>query len=78
MKGGVILVAICFLFYRREPVFAENSAVFEVIAPLPVVVEADQKTVFVVRITNRSTDIGHKSLLYFSHRLAAQAVIMRI
>jgi len=34
---------------------AEDSAVFEIIAPLPAVASAGQKTVFVVRITNTGT-----------------------
>ena len=58
MKRGLVLVfaSICFLIYRTELAFAENSAIFEVIAPLPAVVEAGGKIVFVVRITNTGTE----------------------
>ena len=55
------MVSICFLFCKRKTVFAENSAMFEIIAPLPAVVEAGRKMVFVVRITNTGTDVAKTS-----------------
>jgi len=41
--------------YQGEALSAENSTMFEAIPPLPAVVEADQKTLFVVSITNTET-----------------------
>ena len=58
LRRGIILVlvSICFLSYKGEALFAEDSAIFEAIAPLPAVVEAGRKMAFVVRITNTGTE----------------------
>ena len=58
LRRGVVLVLVglCLLLHRTEPAFAQNSAVFEIIAPLPAAARAGEKVLFVVRISNTGTE----------------------
>ncbi|MFQ5835729.1 MAG: hypothetical protein ACE5HR_07395, partial [bacterium] len=52
----LIVVGICYLFYNAQVIFAENSAMFRIIATIPAPAEAGKEVVFTVSITNTGTE----------------------